>query len=526
MRVEKTDILVVGSGVAGLLLARKVARSADVVIVTKKEGTASNTYYAQGGIAAVADDEDSFELHIADTIEAGQGLCHRDAVEIMVREGPARILELAELGVRFNRDESNGSFRLGREGGHSAPRIVHFHDVIGRELEEVLLDEVDKAPNISFLDEHLAIDLVCGAGGGVKGCYVLDRRRNEIVAYLARHTVIAAGGAGKIYLYTSNPDVASGDGIAMAYRAGAEISNLEFVQFHPTSLYHPDVKSLLISEALRGEGAVLRTTAGDEFMANYDDRRELAPRDIVARAIDSEMKKSGEKCVLLDITHKPADWLKNRFPFVYEHCLRYGIDISREPIPVVPAAHYMCGGVRVDMEGRSNLSGLSVVGEAACSGVHGANRLASNSLLEAIVLSHRCAERLKVEGGTELEVDLDTSRFPRTADPKTLETVILDHDWDLARRVMWDYVGIVRSEERLRLASERIGQIHETVERLYAEYGVSVDMVELRNIALVSSLVVQSAVARKESRGLHYMIEYPEKDPEWERDSIIKIEGD
>ena len=526
VRVEKTDILVIGSGVAGLLLARKAARSADVVIVTKASASASNTYYAQGGIAAVADDEDSFELHIADTIEAGQGLCHPEAVEIMVREGPARIRELEELGVRFNRDESSGSFRLGREGGHSASRIVHYHDVIGRELEEVLLDEVGRAPNISFLDEHLAIDLVGGPDGGVKGCYVLDRRRNEIAAYLARHTIIATGGAGKIYLYTSNPDVASGDGIAMAYRAGAEISNLEFVQFHPTSLYHPRVKSLLISEALRGEGAVLRTTAGDEFMARYDDRRELAPRDIVARAMDSEMKKSGEKYVLLDITEKPADWLENRFPFVYERCLQYGIDISREPIPVVPAAHYMCGGVRVDMEGKTNLPGLSVVGEAACSGVHGANRLASNSLLEAIVLSHRCSERLKVERGVEIVADLDTGEFPRTGDPRTLETVILDHDWDLARRVMWDYVGIVRSEERLRLARERIGQIRETVERLYEEYGVSVDMVELRNIALVSSLVVQSAIARKESRGLHYMIDYPERDPEWRKDSIIKIETD
>ncbi len=526
MRVEKTDILVIGSGVAGLLLARKVARSADVVIVTKKEGSASNTYYAQGGIAAVADDEDSFELHIADTIEAGQGLCHRDAVEITVREGPARIRELEELGVRFNRDESSGSYRLGREGGHSASRIVHFHDVIGRELEEVLLDEVRKTPNIALLDEHLAIDLVGGSDRGVKGCYVLDRRRNEIFVYLARHTVVATGGAGKIYLYTSNPDVASGDGIAMAYRAGAEISNLEFVQFHPTSLYHPKVKSLLISEALRGEGAVLRTTAGEEFMARYDDRRELAPRDIVARAIDSELKNSGEKYVLLDITEKPADWLEKRFPFVYERCLHYGIDISREPIPVVPAAHYMCGGVRSDMEGRTNLPGLSVVGETACSGVHGANRLASNSLLEAIVLSHRCAERLKIERGTEIETDLDIGGCPRTGDPKTLETVILDHDWDLVRRVMWDYVGIVRSEERLRLARERIGQIRETVERLYAEYGVSLDMVELRNIALVSSLVVQSAIARKESRGLHYMIEYPEKDPEWEKDSIIGIDKD
>jgi L-aspartate oxidase len=522
MRLERTDILVIGSGIAGLFLALKASGSGRVAIVTKKEGSESNTYYAQGGIAAVAGVTDSFELHIRDTIEAGQGLCNREAVEITVREGPERIAELVEMGVRFNRDERDGSFSLGREGGHSEPRIIHYGDITGRELEKVLLEAVRKEPRITFLDKHLAIDLVSDGAGRVGGCYILDAEKDEIITLLAGETVLATGGAGKIYLYTSNPDVASGDGIAMAYRAGAEISNLEFVQFHPTSLYHPQVKSLLISEALRGEGAVFRNTSGEEFMKEYDPRGELAPRDIVARAIDREMKKSGEKFVLLDITHKDAEWLRGRFPFVYENCLKYGIDISRDAIPVVPAAHYMCGGVRVDMDGTTNLEGLSAIGEVACTGVHGANRLASNSLLEAIVLSHRCAMRISEKKRDLPDGIPDYGSIPRVGDPRMLETVILDHDWDLARRVMWDYVGIVRSEERLRLARERIRQIGSTAERLYEEYGASTDMVELRNIALVSSLVVQSALARKESRGLHYMIEYPDKDPAWEHDSILR----
>jgi L-aspartate oxidase len=522
MRVEKTDILVIGSGIAGLLLALKASESGSVTIVTKKEGSESNTYYAQGGIAAVAGVTDSFDLHIRDTIEAGQGLCNREAVEIMVREGPARIAELVEIGVRFSRNESDGSFSLGREGGHSKPRIIHYGDMTGRELEKVLLQSVHSDPLITVLDKHLAIDLLPDGPDRVCGCYILDTEHDEIMTLLAGETILATGGAGKIYLYTSNPDVASGDGIAMAYRAGAEISNLEFVQFHPTSLYHPEVKSLLISEALRGEGAVLRNTKGEAFMKKYDPRGELAPRDIVARAIDREMKKSGEKYVLLDISHRDAEWLRGRFPFVYENCLKYGIDISKDAIPVVPAAHYMCGGVRVDMNGTTNLEGLSAIGEVACTGVHGANRLASNSLLEAIVLSHRCAMRICEGRGATPDALPGIDRIPRVGDPRTLETVILDHDWDLTRRVMWDYVGIVRSEERLRLASERIEQIGRTAERLFEEHGASVDMVELRNIALVSSLVVQSALARKESRGLHYMIEYPEKDPAWEHDSILR----
>jgi L-aspartate oxidase len=518
----KTDILVLGSGAAGLFFALKASRFADVLVVTKKNSSESNTFYAQGGIASVTLKEDSFEQHVADTIAAGQGLCKRSAVEIMVREGPERIEELTALGVRFSKNEADDSLALGREGGHSAPRIVHYRDVIGRELETTLLKAVRSNERIAIKEDVLAIDLIVDSSRRVLGCYALDRHSKGLFAILARSTVLATGGAGKIYLYTSNPDVATGDGIAMAYRAGASIANLEFVQFHPTCLYHPEAKSFLVSETLRGEGAILRNLSGEEFMKRYDARGELAPRDVVARAIDREMKKSGDKCVLLDITHRPAAWLKKRFPNVFENCLTFGIDISRQPIPVVPAAHYMCGGVKTDMNGQTDLEGLMAIGEVSCSGVHGANRLASNSLLEALVLGARCAAHLEKVAGRAADLAGAALSFPETKDPKALETVILDHDWDLARRVMWDYVGIVRSEERLGLARDRIRQIFETAEHLYGEYGVSIDLIELRNIALVSSLVVDSAIVRKESRGLHYVIDYPDADPAWERDTIIR----
>ncbi len=522
METIKTDVLVLGSGAAGLFFALKASRYADVLIVTKKNGSESNTFYAQGGIASVTLKEDSFERHVADTLAAGQGLCKRSAVEIMVREGPERINDLIAIGVRFSKNEADDSIALGREGGHSVARIAHYRDIIGRELETTLLKAVRSNSRITIREDVLAIDLIVDSRRRVFGCYALDRHSKDISAIVARHTVLATGGAGKIYIYTSNPDVATGDGIAMAYRAGASIANLEFVQFHPTCLYHPDAKSFLISETLRGEGAILRNLAGHEFMKRYDERRELAPRDIVARAIDREMKKSGDKCVLLDITHRPTEWLKKRFPTVFEHCLTFGIDISKQPIPVVPAAHYMCGGVMTDMNGQTDLEGLMAIGEVSCSGVHGANRLASNSLLEALVLGARCAARLEKDAGRAIHLAGVALALPEMKDPKALETVILDHDWDLTRRVMWDYVGIVRSEKRLGLARGRIAQILETAEHLYAEYGVSVDLVELRNIALVSSLVVESAIMRKESRGLHYVIDFPEPDPAWEKDTIIK----
>ena len=523
MRVEtvRTEVLVLGSGAAGLFFALKASGFADVLVATKKSSSESNTFYAQGGIASVTDKEDSFERHIEDTLAAGAGLCKRQAVETMVREAPDRVRELVELGVRFTKDESGESLALTREGGHSAARIVHYRDVIGRELETTLLRAVRARPNVTIMENCFAVDLIVDARGVVRGCYALDGRTNARLALVAAHTVLATGGAGKIYIYTSNPDVATGDGMAIAYRAGATLANLEFVQFHPTCLYHPEAKSFLISETLRGEGAKLRNLRGEEFMKRYDPRGELAPRDVVARAIDREMKKSGEKYVLLDITNRPASWLKKRFPNVYENCLSFGIDIAKQPIPVVPAAHYMCGGVRVDVDGKTDLEGLSAIGEVSCSGVHGANRLASNSLLEALVLGHRAAARVEWEGVRGSVPPENELAFPEAREVGSLETVILDHDWDAARRVMWDYVGIVRSAERLGIARDRIRQILDTVERLRAAYGMSTDMVELRNIALVSSLVVESAIMRKESRGLHYVIDYPEPDPNYEHDTII-----
>lgn len=523
MDIIRTDILVVGSGAAGLFFALKAAGFAEVTVVTKKKAEASSTSYAQGGIASVMDVRDSFELHIKDTIEAGKGLCDREAVGIMVREGPDRIEELIELGVRFSRNEENGELRLGREGGHSKSRIVHFGDMTGRELEESLIRQCRREPAITLEEERLAVELITDETGKVGGCYVYDKEEESVKAYLARFTVLATGGAGKIYLYTSNPDVATGDGIAMAYSAGARIANLEFVQFHPTYLYHHHhkAKTVLISEALRGEGAVLRNHAGREFMSDYDPRKELAPRDVVARAIDREMKISGEKYVFLDISHKPSGWLQERFPYVYKSCKEFGIDIAVDPIPVVPAAHYMVGGILAGIDGSTNLPGLYAIGEVACSRVHGANRLASNSLLESLVMADRCAARLSKEKGKPTENIEGRLVFPEPADQEVLEEVILDHDWDLARRIMWDYVGIVRSDERLGIARARIGQIRETAERLYRDHGVSVDMVELRNIAIVSSLVVDSAIERKESRGLHFNVDHPRIDPAWERDTII-----
>jgi len=521
MDVSKSDILVIGSGAAGLFFALKASEYAEVRVITKKDADQSNTKYAQGGIASVMDRvRDSFDLHIKDTIEAGGGLCDPAAVETMVREGPDRIEELIELGVRFSRDDSSGDLRLGREGGHTMPRIVHYGDLTGRELEQTLLKACEMNPRIELEADRLAVDLVLDADGRVRGCHAICGN-GPVRTYTASSTILATGGAGKIYLYTSNPDVATGDGIAMAWAAGAEIENLEFVQFHPTCLYHADAKSRLISEALRGEGAVLRTLDGREFMKDYDPRAELAPRDVVARAIDSEMKHSGEKYVHLDISHKPAEWLRRRFPFVYETCSNFGIDIGAEPIPVVPAAHYMVGGVRAGMDGRTNLEGLYAIGEVACTGCHGANRLASNSLLESLVSAARCAAGLS--GGKDAgSYEPPPGSVPKSADPVVLETVILDHDWDLARRVMWDYVGIVRSDERLQLARERIGQIGRTVGMLFAEYGISSDMVELRNIAVVSSLVVESASRRKESRGLHYNMDWPDRDPAFERGTILR----
>ncbi len=511
------DVLVLGSGLAGLMLALKAARMADVVVLTKKEDSESNTNYAQGGIAAVFGREDSFAEHVRDTLRCGAGLCDEAVVRQVVREAPERVGELEALGVGFSRDARG--FALGREGGHSRRRIVHAADFTGRAIERVLLDRAHRHPRIRVLENRLAVDLILesrlrggrargGRGDACWGAYALDRVRGRVEPVTARCTVLATGGCGKVYLYTSNPDVATGDGLAMAWRAGAPVEHLEFVQFHPTCLYHPRAKSFLLSEALRGEGAVLRTLDGTRFMPRVHRAAELAPRDVVARAIDREMKRRGDPHVLLDVHHLPAARLRARFPTIHARLRSFGFDLTREPIPVVPAAHYMCGGVRATLGGRTPIDGLLAIGEVACTGLHGANRLASNSLLEALVGAHHGAD----EVARRLRA---APRAPR-AQPwsvrgtrPALERVLFDHNWDAVRRTMWDLVGIVRSDARLAMAAERLDLLGRGVEEDYRRLRLTPDLVELRNIALVARLIVRSARRRRESRGLHYNLDHP-----------------
>jgi L-aspartate oxidase len=509
------DVLILGSGIGGLSLALRAARFGEVLILTKKKDSDSNTNYAQGGIAAVFDRGDSFRDHEHDTLRCGAGLCDPEVVRQVVREAPERVAELAELGVPFNR--SARGFALGREGGHSRRRIVHASDFTGRAIEQVLLQRVRSHPRIRLIEDQLAVDLILesrlpgrrrSGPDACWGAYVLDRASGRIVAVTARVTALATGGCGKVYLYTTNPDVATGDGLAMAYRAGVPLANLEFVQFHPTCLYHPQAKSFLLSEALRGEGARLRTLDGARFMPRYHRDAELAPRDIVARAIDREMKRRGESHVLLDITHRPAVVVRRRFPNLDETLRGFGLDLTREPIPVVPAAHYMCGGVRAALSGRTSLPGLLAIGEVACTGLHGANRLASNSLLEALVGAHL--------GAAEVERRLRAvARAPRPTPwsargtRRPLETVVFDHNWDSVRRVMWDLVGIVRTNERLRMAQRRLAMLEDEIEHAYRTLRLTPDLIELRNIALVARLIIDSAAWRRESRGLHCNLDYP-----------------
>lgn len=527
------DYLVLGSGIAGLSFALKVAPRGRVAIVTKKNKAESNTNYAQGGIAAVTSREDSFEMHVRDTLEAGAGLCKENVVRTIVEEGPARIQELIELGMKFSerhdpQNHGHHQLDLGKEGGHSKRRILHAKDVTGREIERALLDAVSRQPNIEVFENHLAIDLITSQKLGYVGenhclgAYVLDKNAARVFAFVAHSTLLATGGCGKVYLYTTNPDIATGDGVAMAYRAGAPIANMEFIQFHPTCLYHPTAKSFLISEAVRGEGGVLKTIAGEEFMDRYHPLKSLAPRDVVARAIDSEMKKSGADYVLLDITHKPAQFLIERFPNIYQNCLKYGIDITKEPIPVVPAAHYQCGGVVTTLDGETEIAGLSAVGEVACTGLHGANRLASNSLLEALVIAHRAAEkslRTPQSALNNFQIPLWQSANATNAD----EMVVVSHNWDEIRRLMWDYVGIVRTNKRLQRAQKRIANLQEEIQQYYWDFIVTSDLLELRNIATVAELIVKSALSRPESRGLNYNLDYPQPDPACaQRDTILQ----
>jgi L-aspartate oxidase len=533
----QTDILVIGSGVAGLAFALKIAPFASVALVTKKGVMDSNTTQAQGGIASVFGRMDSFALHIQDTLEAGDGLCHRDVVEQVVKNGPERIRELIDMGVKFNLSRQDADdLDLGQEGGHSRKRIVHAQDMTGLELERVLVDHLHREPRIRLFENHVAIDLITcstrmkrgtvttGHEDVCLGAYVLDGQTQQVKTFAAKITLLATGGAGKVYLYTSNPDVATGDGIAMAYRAGATVANLEFVQFHPTCLYHPAAKNFLISEAVRGEGAILVDQAGRRFMERYDPRKELACRDVVARAIDTELKQSGDDAVYLDISHRPADFIKDRFPNLYRRCLEFGFDMTRQPIPVVPAAHYMCGGVVTDLLGRTDIQRLYAVGETACTGLHGANRLASNSLIEALVYADRAARQAAADlAGLDFGSAPAPVPWDEVGTSDSDERIVVSHNWDEIRRCMWNYVGIVRSDKRLERARRRIDNINNEIREYYWNFKVEPPLIELRNIATVADLIVRCALHRKESRGLHYNIAYPHRDDRrWRKDTVLR----
>ena len=517
------DFVVLGSGIAGLSFALKAARYGTVALITKRSGGDSNTAYAQGGVACVTSGEDSFDLHVRDTLTAGAGLCNEAVVRTIVTEGPARIQELIQLGVHFDeRDAESGEreLDLGREGGHSKRRVLHAHDATGREIEQSLLNAARASAQIELLENHMAVDIITTGKLGhatvdrCVGAYVLDETTGVVETFRTDRLILATGGCGKVYLYTTNPNVATGDGVAMAWRAGATIANMEFIQFHPTCLFHPSARSFLISEAVRGEGGRLVDTKGLEFMAKYHPKGALAPRDIVARAIDAEMKRTGAPCVYLDISHKSAEFVRERFPMIYETCLKLGIDITKEPIPVVPAAHYQCGGVLTDENGATTLRGLYAIGEVASTGLHGANRLASNSLLEAVVLAHRAMEHVLVDipfnGYPPHELTLPEWVSGDAHDVD--EMVVIYHNWDEIRRLMWDYVGIVRTDKRLKRASTRLRSLLREIQEFYWDFKVNTDLLELRNLATVAALIVDCALLRKESRGLHYTLDYPETD--------------
>ncbi|MBI2346840.1 MAG: L-aspartate oxidase [Deltaproteobacteria bacterium] len=526
---EKTDALVIGTGLAGLSFALTFAPYGRVCVIAKRAPDETNTSRAQGGIAAACDPLDTVEAHVKDTLRAGSGLCHEDVVRMICREGPVAIRQLQQWGIGFAAAADGIALDLTKEGGHSARRIAHAKDATGRSIEAAMLATASAHPNITILDGHVAVDLISTRTGRpsapeVLGAYVLDSRTGKVVTIGADVTCLATGGAGKVYLYTTNPDIASGDGIAMAYRAGARIANLEFVQFHPTCLFHPQAKAFLISEALRGEGGMLRLITGERFMDRYDPRGELATRDIVARAIDAELKHRGHEYVLLDISHKPAAFVTERFPTIHATCLQYGIDITRQPIPVVPAAHYQCGGVMTDTEGRTTLPRLFACGEVAHTGLHGANRLASNALLEATVMGIRAAgaavqERMARGDATSRDT---VPAWDTVGTSDSDESVVITHNWDEVRRTMWNYVGIVRTDKRLARALARVTHLQEEIRDYYWNFTVTGDLIELRNLALVAELIIRCAQARKESRGLHYMLDYPGEDAEFARDTIVE----
>ncbi len=527
MEVVKTDILIIGSGIAGLSLALKLRDLGEVTILTKKRVFETSTSLAQGGIACVIDEEDSFDLHIQDTLAVGDGLSKKEVVELVVKTAPERIKELIKWGVNFDKDPENpDKFHLTLEGGHSRRRILHVGDYTGRAIENTLIERVLELENIKILENHFVVKLILEnflKPSRIIGAFVLDLIHIKPVIYLAKVVVLCTGGAGKVYLYTSNPDTATGDGIALAYQAGCRIANMEFVQFHPTCLYHPQAKNFLISEALRGEGAVLLNAEGKRFMHKYDPiKKELASRDVVTRAIDMELKKTGAECVYLDISHLPSDYIRKRFPYIYETCLKFGIDITSQPIPVVPAAHYLCGGIATNIWGQTDISNLFAIGECACTGLHGGNRLASNSLLEALCFSHQASLKIR-EMWKELKREKIKKPMLKELAVKEIkeEKVFISHNWDLIRKIMWDFVGIVRSLKMLEFAKKRIEFIKKEIEENWAGIYLDLDTMELKNIAIIAELIVNSALQRLESRGTHYLIEFPHKRDNYQKDTII-----
>ena len=523
----QTDVLVIGSGIAGLSFALKASTFCTVTLVTKKASADTATNLAQGGIAAVLSRDDSPLLHKKDTLQSGDGLCNEKIVDLVVGNGESRVRELIDIGVRFQLGKDGEEFDLGMEGGHSRRRVAHAFDLTGREIERALLEKIAESPNVRILENHLAIDLLiasqvpgqqvwtAGQRDRCIGAYILDRITGQVETVSSRTTALCTGGCGKVYLYTTNPDIATGDGVAMAYRAGAQVANLEFVQFHPTCLFNRQAKNFLISEAVRGEGGILINEKGKPFMLAKDPRGDLATRDAVARGIDSELKESGADCVFLDITHRDADFVRNRFPTIYATCNKYGVDITKDPIPVVPAAHYMCGGVQVDSWGVSTVQNLLALGETACTGLHGANRLASNSLLEAVVFADRAAHWLQQQW-PELQKTpfVQTSPWRDGVAVSIEENILINHNWDQIRRLMWNYVGIVRREKRLQLVRRRITPILLEIKEHFNDYLLTADLIELRNLAVMADLIIRSAEQRKESRGLHYIDDYPDRDDE------------
>ena len=515
---QEYDVLVIGSGAAGLTLALHLAGDLRVAVLSKGQLSEGSTFWAQGGVAAVLDDSDTVDAHVQDTLIAGGGLCHEDAVRQIVGDSRDAIGWLVEQGVPFTRERrEDGSetddFHLTREGGHSHRRIIHAADATGAAIFNMLLKRAEAHSNIELLDNRVAVDLITSQklgrpGKRCLGAYILNRSNGHVETVAARFTVLATGGASKVYLYTSNPDSASGDGIAMAWRAGCRVANMEFNQFHPTCLYHPKAKSFLVTEALRGEGALLKLPNGERFMPRFDERAELAPRDIVARAIDHEMKRLGLDCVYLDITHKPADFIRSHFPTVHERCLAFGIDITKEPIPVVPAAHYTCGGVMVEASGRTDVEQLYAIGETSFTGLHGANRMASNSLLECIVYGRSASQDI-LSQIDQVSMPRDLPHWDESQVTDSDEDVIISHNWDELRRFMWDYVGIVRTSKRLQRAKHRVDMLRGEIHEFYSNYRVSRDLLELRNLAQVADLIISSAMQRRESRGLHYTLDYP-----------------